>query len=68
MADLHRDRTTNGPHGDTHLTRRLKGATRDHLALCGISTRDMRRTAWFAGWASTLCDACGAAADALDGG
>ena len=67
MADLHRDINADGANGDTHLTRRIRGATRDHIALCGLGTRDMRHAAWFRGWAATLCHDCGAAADLLDG-
>lgn len=66
MADLFRDDPAGGPHGDTHLTRRLKGTPRDHLALCGRDTRTMRHTPFFDGYATTLCADCGAAADALD--
>ncbi len=64
-AELHRSHFT-GPHGITHLTRRVSGTPRNYIALCGRYTRGMRKMGWFDGWANTLCAECGAAADALD--
>ncbi len=55
-----------GPHGDSHMTRRVLGVPREHKALCGRDTRTMRKVGWFRGWPATLCGDCARAADLLD--